>query len=170
MRWCAKEGLIPTLLVSQPEKVREMAEIYVEEAKGVGRELALGESIGVFRSVYLSDSYEESRKLAENGFCGVAFPNFFHQFGFTEAWRFPEDDEKYGSDPLPASECTIDRLEKGRFAFVGTTDDIRREMDALVENANPEWFIWQSDQGELPLEDTKRMLEKFGKEVLPHYA
>jgi UDP-N-acetyl-D-mannosaminuronic acid transferase (WecB/TagA/CpsF family) len=44
------------------------------------------------------------------------------------------------------------RLEKAHFALVGTTSDIRREMDLLVETANPEWFIWQSDQGYLPLE------------------
>jgi len=54
--------------------------------------------------------------------------------------------------------------------LVGTTSDIRREMDLLVETANPEWFIWQSDQGYLPLEQGKRMLQRFGKEVLPHYV
>lgn len=34
---------------------------------------------------------------------------------------------------------------------------------------NPEWFIWQSDQGYLPLEQVKQMLHRFGKEILPHY-
>jgi len=42
-------------------------------------------------------------------------------------------------------------------------------MDHLVENVNPEYFIWQSDQGYLPLDDMKRMLERFGKQVMPHY-
>jgi len=72
--------------------------------------------------------------------------------------------------PLPSSECTTDRLEKAHFALVGTTSDIRREMDLLVETANPEWFIWQSDQGYLPLDQVKRMLQRFGKEILPHYV
>ena len=62
------------------------------------------------------------------------------------------------------------RLEKAHFALVGTTSDIRREMDLLVETANPEWFIWQSDQGYLPLEQVKRMRQRFGKEILPHYV
>jgi hypothetical protein len=43
-------------------------------------------------------------------------------------------------------------------------------MDLLVETANPEWFIWQSDQGYLPLEQVKHMLKRFGKEILPHYV
>jgi hypothetical protein len=47
---------------------------------------------------------------------------------------------------------------------------IRCEMDLLVDTANPEWFIWQSDQGYLPLAAVKRMLHRFGKEILPHYV
>ena len=43
-------------------------------------------------------------------------------------------------------------------------------MDLLVDAANPEWFIWQGDQGYLPLDEVKRVLERFGNEVLPHYA
>ena len=62
------------------------------------------------------------------------------------------------------------RLEKAHFALVCTTSDICREMDLLVETANPEWFIWQSDQGYLPLEQVKKMLQRFGKEILPHYV
>jgi hypothetical protein len=38
-----------------------------------------------------------------------------------------------------------------------------------VETANPEWFIWQSDQGYLPLEQVKKMLQRFGKEIVLHY-
>lgn len=64
----------------------------------------------------------------------------------------------------------MERLEKAHFALVGTTADIRREMDLLVETANPEWFIWQSDQGYLPLEQVKQILKRFGKEILPHYV
>jgi len=63
----------------------------------------------------------------------------------------------------------MERLEKAHFALVGTTSDIRREMDLLVDTANPEWFIWQSDQGYLPLDTVKHLLQRFGKEILPHY-
>jgi len=39
----------------------------------------------------------------------------------------------------------------------------------LVETANPEWFIWRSDQGYLLLEQVKVMPKRFGNEVLPYY-
>ena len=55
------------------------------------------------------------------------------------------------------------------FALAGTPDDIRRGLDKLIEAGNPEWFIWQGDQGLLPFDELKAMIEKVGKEVLPHY-
>ena len=55
------------------------------------------------------------------------------------------------------------------FAMAGSTSDIRRAMDKLVEAGNPEWFIWQGDQGLLPIEEIKRAVRKVGEEVLPHY-
>jgi hypothetical protein len=42
-------------------------------------------------------------------------------------------------------------------------------MDALVENVHPEWFVWQGDQGLLPVDEIKRQLEIFGSELLPRY-
>jgi len=59
-------------------------------------------------------------------------------------------------------------LEPARFAVGGTTSDIRRGMDLLVETAKPEWFIWQSDRGCLPPDTVKHMLQRFGKEILPY--
>jgi alkanesulfonate monooxygenase SsuD/methylene tetrahydromethanopterin reductase-like flavin-dependent oxidoreductase (luciferase family) len=170
IRWAAREGLIPTLLASEPKQVRYFAEAHVDEARKHGRDLKLGENLGVFRSVYLADSHAEAKHMGDVGLIGVGWQQCFHHFGFTEAFRFPEDEKKHHKQPLPPSECTMERLEKAHFALVGTTSDIRREMDLLVETANPEWFIWQSDQGYAPLEQVKQMLRRFGKEILPHYV
>jgi hypothetical protein len=63
----------------------------------------------------------------------------------------------------------MERLERVKFAYAGTVDDVRREMDALVENVHPEWFVWQGDQGLLPIADVKRQVETFGKEMVPRY-
>lgn len=60
--------------------------------------------------------------------------------------------------------------ERKRLALVGAAADVRREMDLLAETANPEWFIWQPDQGYAPLEQVKQMLRRFGKEILPPYV
>ena len=170
IRWAAKEGIIPTLLVSEFEDLGRFAKIMVEEAAKHGRELALGEDLGVFRGLYIAESKEAARSLANKGFMGTGWPGWAHDFGFTDAFRLPEDDSKYPNQKLPRSEVYIERFEKTHFCLTGTATDIRREMDLLVDAANPEWFIWQSDQGYLPLEDVKAMLEKFGEQVLPHYS
>ena len=68
----------------------------------------------------------------------------------------------------PALAATLE--ERKRLAWVDVAADIRREMDLFVETANPEGFIWQSDQGYAPLDQVKQMLKRFGKEILPYYA
>jgi alkanesulfonate monooxygenase SsuD/methylene tetrahydromethanopterin reductase-like flavin-dependent oxidoreductase (luciferase family) len=169
VRWCAREGITPTILISQPPLLRKLVEAYQEEGRKAGRQLKLGESVGVLRAVYLADNHAKAEKLAEEGVIGTAFREFFYHFGFFEAWREAEDDVKYGKKMLPAEEATIARMERADFAYLGTVDDVRRRMDALVENAHPEWFVWQGDQGLLPKAEARRQVEVFGKELLPRY-
>lgn len=169
IRWAAREGIIPTLLVSDLVELNNFAKIMVEEAAAHGRELALGQDIGVFRGVYMGDNKAEARKLAMRGLMGTGWPGWAHDFGFTDAFRLPGDDEKYPNQMLPKSEATMERFEEKHFLLVGNDDDVRREMDLLVEAANPEWFIWQSDQGYLPLDDVKRLMERFATKVMPQY-
>ncbi|HVA69148.1 MAG TPA: LLM class flavin-dependent oxidoreductase [Candidatus Binataceae bacterium] len=170
VRWCARESIIPTILLPQPEVVRKLAEAYVEEGRKAGRQLNLGESIGVLHSLYFGKNKEEARQLGDLGACG-AFRWFFHHFGFSDAWREPGDEQRYptGKVALPASEVTMERLERVKFAYTGTVDEVRREMDAMVENVHPEWFVWQGDQGLLPKDVVKKQMEIFGKEILPRY-
>ena len=169
IRWAAREGIIPTLLVSDLEQLKQFANVMVEEAAAHGRTLNLGDDLGVFRGVYLADNKEQARDLAMRGLMGTGWPGWAHDFGFTDAFRLPEDDEKYPNQMLPVSEVHMERFERTHFTLVGDENDVRKEMDLLVEAANPEWFIWQSDQGYLPLDEMKRMLERFGKNILPHY-
>jgi alkanesulfonate monooxygenase SsuD/methylene tetrahydromethanopterin reductase-like flavin-dependent oxidoreductase (luciferase family) len=172
VRWCAREDIRPTIILPQPEVVRKLGEAYVEEARKAGRTLKLGQNIGVLRGIYLADSVAHARKLAESGMCVLGFREVFHHFGFTEAWREPADEKKYptGKIPLPASEVTAERIERVKFAYIGTVDDVQRGLDELVEKVNPEWFVWQGDQGFLPKDEVKRQIELFGKKLLPRYA
>ena len=160
---------MPTLFISDHGQVRFFAETHVEEAKAAGRTLKFGESLGVLRAIYPGDTQEAAKKMLAAGFCGYGFQNFFYHFGFLEAFRTEADNKKYGEGPMPASEATPERMIGSNFALAGTTSDIRRAMDQLVEAGNPEWFIWQGDQGLLPIEEVKRSIRKVGEEVLPHY-
>jgi alkanesulfonate monooxygenase SsuD/methylene tetrahydromethanopterin reductase-like flavin-dependent oxidoreductase (luciferase family) len=171
VRWCAREQIIPTILIPQPPVVRRFVEAYREESHKAGHDLNLGERIGVLHGVYIADSKERARELARAGMAGVVFPTFFHHFGFSEAWRVPEDEARYpsGKVMLPRHEVTIERLERVKFAYVGTVSDVLREMDAMNENVHPEWFVWQGDQGLLPKDEVKKQMVTFGKEVIPRY-
>ena len=171
VRWCAREQIIPTILLPQPPVVRKLAEAYREEAHAAGHNLDLGERIGVLHSVFLAESKELARELARSG-SFVAFKTLFHQFGFFEAWRLPEDESRYptGKVMLPASEVTIERMERCGASYIGTADDVRREMDAVVENVHPEWMILSADQGFLPLEQVKRQIGDIGSEIIPRYS
>jgi alkanesulfonate monooxygenase SsuD/methylene tetrahydromethanopterin reductase-like flavin-dependent oxidoreductase (luciferase family) len=136
-----------------------------------GRNLKLGESVGVLRGLYLADNKDKARELADAGIAGVAFRRFFYHFGFFEAWREPADEAKWpaGKMMLPAEECNVQRMERADFAYLGTADDVKKSMDAMVENVHPEWFVWQGDQGFLPKDVVKRQIETFGKHLLPRY-
>ena len=123
----------------------------------------------MLRTVYLAENHAQAEKLAEIGQCGFAFREFFYHFGFFEAWREPADDAKYGKNMLPAEEATIARMERVDFSYIGSVEDVRRKIDAMVENVHPEWFVWQGDQGLMPFAEVKRQVEIFGKELLPRY-
>ncbi len=160
IRWCAAENIVPWILIAHPPSFRELCEAYREEAAKSGRQLALGESVGAFRSVHLGDSYTQAYSLGAE--CqGAGFIEYFSGFGFFEAYRFPGE-----TTPVPN---TFERMVESKYALVGTTDDIKRELEALQKNSNVEWFGWFFDQGLMPWDETKRQLETFGKEVLPAF-
>ncbi len=171
IRWCARENIIPTILLPQPQIVRQFAEAYRDEAANAGRNLKLGENIGVLHTVNIGKDKAEAYALGDDGILGAGFKSFFHHFGFSEAFRLPEDEVKYptGKAMLPASELSMERFERNKFGYFGTPSDIIRSMDEMVENVHPDWFVWQADQGFLPIDKVKRQLEIFGKEIVPRY-
>ncbi len=170
IRRAAREGLIPTLLGADYVELRRFAELHVEGTAKHGRQLKLGENLGAFRGVDMADIKAQAHELAMKGLMGTGWPGWAHYFGSTDAFRLPEDDLKYPGQTLPLSEIKMERFDKAHFALSGNASDVRRDMDDLVAAANPEWFIWQGDQGYLPLDDCKRIMERFAREVMPHYV
>ena len=83
----------------------------------------------------------------------------------------PEDEEKYpsGKVMLPPSEWTVERLDRCDYLYAGTVADVRRKIDELVEQANPEFLNVGGDQGFLPQEVVIDQIRTFGEQVLRHY-
>jgi alkanesulfonate monooxygenase SsuD/methylene tetrahydromethanopterin reductase-like flavin-dependent oxidoreductase (luciferase family) len=160
IRWCAREGIVPWILIAYPPAFRKLCEAYREEATQHGRELALGESVGAFRSVHMGNTYEEAFRLGE-ATQGAGFVNYFGGFGFFEAFRFPGEEGE-----VPAN---FQRMVDASYSLVGTVDDVKRQMEELRKNTNPEWFGWFFDQGLMPWDEAQRQLEIFATKVMPEF-
>jgi alkanesulfonate monooxygenase SsuD/methylene tetrahydromethanopterin reductase-like flavin-dependent oxidoreductase (luciferase family) len=161
IRWCAQEGIIPITQMSIPRQVRGIAEMYQEESAKAGRTLRLGESFGVARYIIFGKNRNEA--IAHGKACQFnQWEYIFGPSGFFEAFRFPGEE-----GPVPR---TMDRLMDAKAWIVGTVDDVRRGLDELVRNVNPEWVVAVGDQGFTSLDESKRQLELLGTKIIPEFG
>jgi alkanesulfonate monooxygenase SsuD/methylene tetrahydromethanopterin reductase-like flavin-dependent oxidoreductase (luciferase family) len=169
--WAARNGVIPLTAIPKVPDIRRIAELYRAELAAQGRDVALGAAFGVMHSFYFARDEDEAIKLAYQGTAGNTLKLFHTHFGFAEAMRTPEDDEKYppGKALLPPSEITPERIKKSGMAFAGSVSDVLRGMDDLAENVNPEYLIYGPDQGLVPLDVVKNQLRTFGEQIIPRY-
>ena len=87
----------------------------------------------------------------------------------------PEDAEKYPAGTmLPASEWTVERMRRSKYALAGTVDQVKAEIDALKRiygdgNGNLEWFAWFFDQGMMSWDEEMRQMELFAEHIIPTF-
>jgi alkanesulfonate monooxygenase SsuD/methylene tetrahydromethanopterin reductase-like flavin-dependent oxidoreductase (luciferase family) len=108
----------------------------------------------------MGNTYEEAFRLGE-ATQGAGFVNYFGGFGFFEAFRFPGEEGE-----VPAN---FQRMVDASYSLVGTVDDVKRQMEELRKNTNPEWFGWFFDQGLMPWDEAQRQLEIFATKVMPEF-
>ena len=126
IRWCAREGIIPTLLVSELDAVRRFAEVMVEEAAAHGRTLALGEEIGVFRGVYMGRDRNAAREVAMRGLMEPGWPGWSPRLQLHRCLSLPR-----GRRQVPGPDAARVRgrrwsVSKKHFCLTGNADDLRR--------------------------------------------
>jgi len=158
-------------LVPWLPNMKRLAEVYRSEAAKAGYHLELGERMGVTKYVYIGRDKQEAYERAELGSPGTFFFDFSSQFGFCEALRMPEDEEKYpsGKVMLPPSEWTIERMDRCGYLYAGTAAEVRRRMDEMVEAVHPEYYIVNTDQGLRPQNECIEELRTFATEIMSHY-
>ena len=175
IRYTARSGIVPWILVSNPPDFQRLCHVYQEVAQDAGRSLKLGESVGAFRAVHFGKTEAEAVALfTETNYRG--FKDYFSGFGFGEAFRTAEDNAKYPLDPhtpLPLEELTVERLRRVKYALAGTPEQVRAEIAALQalygSEGELEWFGWFFDQGFMSWDETQRQFEFFAKEIIPHF-
>jgi alkanesulfonate monooxygenase SsuD/methylene tetrahydromethanopterin reductase-like flavin-dependent oxidoreductase (luciferase family) len=175
IRYTARSGIVPWILVSNPPDFQRLCHVYQEVAQDAGRSLKLGESVGAFRAVHFGKTEAEAVALfADTNYRG--FKDYFSGFGFGEAFRTAEDNAKYPLEPhtpLPLEELTVERLRRVKYALAGTPEQVRAEIAALQRlygsGGELEWFGWFFDQGFMSWDETQRQFEFFAKEIIPHF-
>ncbi len=174
IRYTAQSSIVPWILVSHPPEFRRLCEVYQKTGNEAGRNLRLGESVGAFRAVHFGKTEEEAvALLRDTNYAG--FKVYFGGFGFWEAFRTPEDAQKYPLDPytaLPQEEWTVDRMRRVKYALAGTPAQVRKEIESVSkvhDGGELEWFGWFFDQGFMSWDETQRQFEFFAKEIIPYF-
>jgi alkanesulfonate monooxygenase SsuD/methylene tetrahydromethanopterin reductase-like flavin-dependent oxidoreductase (luciferase family) len=172
IRYTARASIVPWILVSNPPDFQRLCQVYQEVAQASGRSLKLGESVGAFRAVHFGKTEAEAvALLRDTNYRG--FIEYFSGFGFGEAFRTAEDNDKYPMTPLPLEELTVERLRRVKYALAGTPDQVRAEVEALQtlygSGGELEWFGWFFDQGFMSWDETQRQFDAFAKEIMPHF-
>lgn len=160
LQWCAAQDLMPWILASDPGAFRALCETYRSASARHGRPLELGQNIGAFRMVHLGESYQAAFELGESAL-GAAFVHYFSGFGFFEGFRRPGE-----TGEVPR---TYQRMVDSSFALCGTADSVKRQIDEIRKNANPEWFGWYLDQGLMSQDDIRRQIEVFAEKIMPEF-
>jgi len=160
-RFCARENIVPFMLNTDDTAIRNLMTAYQEEAAKVGREIAYGDSVGIFRDVFVAKTDEEAHRLAADG-NGFVWPAWFGGLGFNEALRRHGETGKIKGD-------YADLCERG-FEFVGTPDTVNFMIEKLVKKHNPEYLLMWQYPGLIPHEDMMRHIEMFATQVMPNWT
>lgn len=174
IRYTAQSGIVPWILVAHPPEFQRLCRIYQDVGVSAGRQLGLGQSVGAFRSVHFGNTEAEAvNLLRDTNYTG--FQVYFGGFGFWEAFRTPEDEQKYPSKShtmLPPEEWTVERMRRVKYALAGTVDQVKAEVEDLHKiggQGELEWFGWFFDQGFMSLDESKRQLELFARHIIPAF-
>jgi alkanesulfonate monooxygenase SsuD/methylene tetrahydromethanopterin reductase-like flavin-dependent oxidoreductase (luciferase family) len=146
--WTAQQGIVPMIFLPFPDVAIQGAEFYRQEAEKAGRHLLLGESVGLARIISIGKTREQAVALAEQGIMGLL--------------------ALYHSRFYPNIPTSIEPVIKAGIAFVGTLDDVRRQLDAVKSQLNPEYFLVFCDQGLLPIAEVRDQVELFAK-LIPEF-
>ena len=150
IRWAAREGIVPMMFLPFPDLVIKGAKFYADAANEAGQNLKIGQNIGLARLMYIGKTREEALRRAHDGSIFL-FSRFHAKFA-------------------PEIPTTIEPFIDAGIAFVGTIDDVKRQMEAVKEKLNPDWFLILSDQGFLPRDEMKEQMELFSTKIISEFS
>jgi alkanesulfonate monooxygenase SsuD/methylene tetrahydromethanopterin reductase-like flavin-dependent oxidoreductase (luciferase family) len=175
LTWCGEEDVIPTIFAGPIETLTALASFYLEGARSRGRERALGEGIGICRTFHIVENGLQTSEASVKGEIYAAYESYqrimwhgwYEQFGaLQESLRLPGEE-----GPVPApGEYIADRLLTSGIWIAGTVDDVKRQVDVLLERIPCDYLVWLFHWGIMPRETGLRQLELFATKIMPEFG
>lgn len=154
IRYCARMGFYP-LHFTNFDKVMRGSEIYIEEAKKVGKNYRVGERQNIVRWVHICDSEEEyNRKLRDYDL--DIYKNFYGPF-FPQFPTGDVDDDEM-----------IENIKKSGIYIGGTAEQVRQEWIDIYNKVPCEFITLIFHFAQQPKEDCINTISRFMTEVWPH--
>lgn len=163
--WCGEENVAPIMQWGSLDGVEHLARKYQEGAALRGRNVPLGENVGLCRTFYIVGDRTELSQKVEKYEKPVWF-GWFKQFGFMEATRYPGET---GEVPKPGEDL-CDRLLNSGVLIGGSVDEIKRQIERILNRIPVEYFVWLFHWGLMPREEGLRQLELFAKHIMPEFG
>jgi alkanesulfonate monooxygenase SsuD/methylene tetrahydromethanopterin reductase-like flavin-dependent oxidoreductase (luciferase family) len=161
--WAARNGVIPTMLVTPDDTVLRLARGYREAAAEAGYEYAPGQNTGIVRTIHICRDRTELAEMTDR-FNKAIWGDWYQSFGFLEGMRRPDE-----TGPVPGpGESVGQRLLDSGLIIGGTLDDVKRRLEAIVE-AGIEYFVWHLPWGLVDDDALLDQLELFAAEVMPAF-
>ncbi|MBM9466552.1 LLM class flavin-dependent oxidoreductase [Nakamurella leprariae] len=165
LRWCGEEDVTPTILAGPLETVDLLARMYQEGAASRGRDVPWGQGIGLCRTIHFADSKAELYAAVDR-YERPVWHGWYEQFGFMEGARLPGEE---GPVPKPG-EHLADRLLDSGLLLGGTVDDVKRQLERLLEHIPLDYLVWLFHWGLIPRDEGLRTLELFATEIMPEFG
>ncbi len=160
--WAAQHNVVPVTVVCDPEIGLGQFRACQAGAAEAGRNLALGQGIGLLREVLVADTDEEALALGRAS-GGFLWPKFLAPFAFNAALARPGED--YRTIPN-----TYESMVERGLSICGSPDTVARKFEHLFKTLPAEYF-WLYTYNELvPHKAIMRSFELLTKKVLPNFT
>nr|WP_239149288.1 LLM class flavin-dependent oxidoreductase [Streptomyces sp. SID12501] len=170
----ARSGRTLLLKAGSREKVRSIAELYRDTARAHGRDLRLGEGVGVVAKLFLGDTFDEAFDLAVQT-SGYWYQGLFQAFGCNEGLRTTADDPRRPLR-LDDARALTRRMHAAGLLLCGTADQVRDQMkdvQTVYGGGRLDWFVWEYWAQALPGVDApdiqREQLKTYAEQIMPTF-
>jgi alkanesulfonate monooxygenase SsuD/methylene tetrahydromethanopterin reductase-like flavin-dependent oxidoreductase (luciferase family) len=162
IEWAVANDVVPITILTNTEIARAHLEAAQETAAKAGRDLALGQRMGMTREIIVADTDEEAEAIARNAGAQI-WCNFFQPFGFNAAVAGP------GEDPF-ALPNTFETISERGLVIHGSPDTVNRKLEALFQALPCDYFWMFMYNGIVPQRAMMRHLELLTEKVWPNFT